>query len=352
MVRAVAVGYAYALREPESMQVIRDKYKGKLTNLEIALKDRVITRLTRQKLPQTKRKEQDTLTNLILEKAGLKDVTCFDIKTHIPILEKTLDIQIFILDHMYKNEFIYKREPRGPQIYLHLHQNHFDVITSLIRFFNTKYFCTMCFTPYQHRQTHSCKDHCIVCKKSGCEITDDRITCRDCHMVCRSLKCSLIHKDPYMYKIGKLNGQSPAPCDFFWRCTTCMSVIKVSERKPSEHRCTEYKCKMCSEYVLGQHRCYIRAQSVSNKPFKYIHFDFECMQDEIISCKEGYTPSVCQNWERDVCGTISQDGQTMNCDKGYNTRCTKCNTPYCGNYGHTPNLVISHSAHVHTMYGS
>ena len=100
---------------------------------------------------------------------------------------------------------------------------------------------------------------------------------------------------------------------------------------------------MCSEYVLGQHRCYIRAQSVSDKPFKNIHFDFECMQDKIISCKEGYTPSVCQNCKRDVCGTISQDGQTMNCDKGYNPHCTKCETPYCGNYGHTPNLVISHS---------
>ena len=103
MVRAVAVGYAYALREPQSMQVFRDKYKGKLTNLEIALKYRVITRDTRKKLTEPKRKEQDTLTNLILEKAGLKDFTCFDIKTHNPILEKTLDIQIFILDHMYKN---------------------------------------------------------------------------------------------------------------------------------------------------------------------------------------------------------------------------------------------------------
>ena len=182
------------------MQVIRDKYKGKLTNLEIALKDRVITRRTRQKLTEPKRKEQDTLTNIILEKAGLKDVTCFYIKTHTPILEKTLDIQIFILDHMYKNEFINK-EPRGTQIYWHLRQNHFDVITSLTEFFNTNYFCTMCFTPYQHRQTHSCKDHCIVCKKSGCEITDDRMTCRDCHMECRSLKCFLIHEDPYMYKI-------------------------------------------------------------------------------------------------------------------------------------------------------
>ena len=115
-------------------------YKGKLTNLEIALKDCVITRRTRQKLTEPIRNEQDTLTNLILEKAGLKAVTCFDIKTHIPILEKTLDIQIFILDHMYKYKFIYKGEPRGTQIYLHLRQNHFDVITSLTGFFNTDYF--------------------------------------------------------------------------------------------------------------------------------------------------------------------------------------------------------------------
>ena len=283
------------------------------------------------------------MTNLILEKAGLKDVICFDIKTHIPILEKTLDIQIFLLDHMYKNEFIHEGEPRGTQIYLHLRQNYFDVVTSLTGLFNTDYFCTMCFTPYNHRQKHSCKDHCIVCKKSGCEITDDRMTWRDCHMKCCLLDCFDHHKKPFYYTEGKIERQSPTPCDSLWRCTTCMSVIKVSERKPSEHRCTEYKSKMCSEYGLGQHRCYIRAQSVSNKPFKYIHFNFECMQDEIISCKERFTSSVCQNCERDVCGTIWQDGQTMNCDKGYNPRCIKCETMVCGNYGHTPNVVISQS---------
>ena len=75
------------------------------------------------------------MPNLILEKAGLKDVTCFDIKTHIPILEKTLDIQIFILNLMYKNEFIYKGQPRGTQIYRHSCQNNFDVITLFNRIF-------------------------------------------------------------------------------------------------------------------------------------------------------------------------------------------------------------------------
>ena len=51
---------------------------------------------------------------------------------------------------------------------------------------------------------------------------------------------------------------------------------------------------------------------------------------------------MCQNCKRVVSGTISQDGQTINCAKGYNPRSTKCETPYYGNYGHTPNLVISH----------
>ena len=39
----------------------------------------------------------------------------------------------------------------------------------------------------------------------------------------------------------------------------------------------------------------------------------------------------------------------MNCDRGYNPCCTKCETSYCGNYGHTPNLGISHSRCTHCM---
>ena len=167
MIRAVAVGFAYALPEPESWQTVRARNARHITNVEIALLERVITKCTRQNLAKPNRNEQDTLVKLILEKTGLTDVNHFEIKTHIPILEKALNVHIFILDHQFKNSFVYKSDSRSIQIYLHLRKNHYDVINSLTYFFCKIYFCTMCLELYKNRQTHSCETHCIVCKRDS-----------------------------------------------------------------------------------------------------------------------------------------------------------------------------------------
>ena len=47
MIQAVAVGFAYALPEPESWQAVRAQYARHITNIEISLLERVITHHTR-----------------------------------------------------------------------------------------------------------------------------------------------------------------------------------------------------------------------------------------------------------------------------------------------------------------
>ena len=185
--------------------------------------------------------------------------------------------------------------------------------------------------------------HPPPCKRDNSEKTTDCVSCSDCHMECRSLDCFDHHKKPFYYTEGQIVGQSPAPCESFWRCTLCKRTLKVPERKPSLHRCTEYHCSMCKEFVMPGHRCFMRAVDASDKSLKYIHFDFECTQEDIISCKEGYSPSVCIKCNRDVSGTISPDEQSNDCDFGYSPKCIHCNTDYCGRQGHVPTLVIAHS---------
>ena len=93
----------------------------------------------------------------------------------------------------------------------------------------------------------------------------------------------------------------------------------------------------------------MRALDACDKPFKYIHFDFECMQNDFISCSEGYTPSACIKCQRTECGTKSPEGQSNDCDFGYSPKCFRCNTDYCGRKGHVPNFVCSRSTCTHCM---
>ena len=77
----------------------------------------------------------------------------------------------------------------------------------------------------------------------------------------------------------------------------------------------------------------MRSIEVKKKTFKYINFDFESKQDDIISCKDGYMASTCIKCNRAECGQLSAEGQSQNCDFGFTPRCLRCNTPYCGRQG-------------------
>ncbi|XP_062578112.1 uncharacterized protein LOC134240005 [Saccostrea cucullata] len=75
---------------------------------------------------------------------------------------------------------------------------------------------------------------------------------------------------------------------------------------------------------------------------KWIFFDFECTQDEMIHCNEGYQPQ-----QQIICGNCNQsDCHTNPCQQGYipkkTTVCKNCHKPPCGSFRHVPNLCVVH----------
>jgi hypothetical protein len=106
------------------------------------------------------------------------------------------------------------------------------------------------------------------------------------------------------------------------------SIEKMSRK---EHVCGGTYCDVCKDFFAEGHKCYMMPEDVEyteemsveekiirevENASKFIFFDFECMQDNLVQCEMGNTP--------DIYGT-----------------CTKCLKSNCGNYEHKPNLCIA-----------
>lgn len=119
-------------------------------------------------------------------------------------------------------------------------------------------------------------------------------------------------------------------CDLYWRCLECFKVLKTEERTPQDHKCEEWLCRCCKEYVDPGHLCYIRALEAKKSNCKFIFFDIETTQNEIMSCKDGYLP-VKNN--RCNCTAINPCGKC--------SLCSNCKQSQCGKYQHKANLIIA-----------
>lgn len=86
-------------------------------------------------------------------------------------------------------------------------------------------------------------------------------------------------------------------CEAYYRCNQCSQLINRSKHK-RDHVCGETYCKTCKEYVNEDHQCYMQSAYVDQdnndkkKPIdtQYMFFDFECTQDSIVECDDGYLP--------------------------------------------------------------
>ena len=97
--------------------------------------------------------------------------------------------------------------------------------------------------------------------------------------------------------------------------------------------CAEKFCKSCQEYVNNDHLCYHRAlPPPGNVSFKYIFFDFECTQDGIMQCTEGYSAPRSKRCKD--CRPLADQCQSCK-------NCINCRTPSCGRPVHQPNLVAA-----------
>ena len=104
---------------------------------------------------------------------------------------------------------------------------------------------------------------------------DVQLSCRSCHMTCRSVTCFKEHLVPQ----GKRKESS---CDRWWKCVGCMKVLDRKVRDPKDHVCEERWCKSCKKYGFNDHMCYMRAIENKRSLPRFIFFDFECTQSDRI----------------------------------------------------------------------
>ena len=180
----------------------------------------------------------------------------------IPKFEAALDVRICVVSSALGNKFMRVPPPdslQNPLLYVyHVQQGandigHFHAISSITGVLKLPYFCQTCLKGYAHREKHACETYCIVCKTDDCLVTDESMSCRLCHMTCRSLACFARHN---MMSLERVVNKRQSLCQKWHRCKTCFKVFKTSDRPVKDHTCGEWCCSTCSQYVVGQHLCY------------------------------------------------------------------------------------------------
>jgi len=232
------------------------------------------------------RHEQETFARTLCRLTGVSTERPASLND-IPAFEDVLDVNILVISAKLGNKFVRITDnTHRKNVYLYLVNDHYHAIANISGFFLSHYFCESCLQPYDHNHRHFCATTCIVCKRDGCLETDTPLSCRRCHMTCRSLECFNRHKQNTVSK-GKNRRRSPSQCDTWWKCTTCRKTLHVEDRTPEDHLCGEYKCQSCGRYVLNDHQCYVRATPTEEEHIpKFIFFDLECTQDDVLQCEE------------------------------------------------------------------
>ena len=93
--------------------------------------------------------------------------------------------EINIISGNHNNAIIYPLKPstnnNGTPIYLYLHDNHYDVITSMPGFLSKSYFCHTCRRSYSNKLGHLCKEACKGCRSYDCVVVNADIVCNECN---------------------------------------------------------------------------------------------------------------------------------------------------------------------------
>ena len=165
--------------------------------------------------------------------------------------------QIIVVSGDHNNSIIYPPQPpdtdEKPTINLYLHDNHFDVITTLPGFLNKSYFCHRCHKAYCSTADHLCPAMCRSCRAFGCVLEGDGIVCNECDRLFKNQACYDHHKEP-------INGGGRLMCEVIRKCEKCGKVMDVRHMKDGGHICGK-KCRTCG-LILNQedinHKCYIQ----------------------------------------------------------------------------------------------
>ena len=229
--------------------------------------------------------------NVPLGPCGLNEVALFQ--------QYLTNYQIMVVSGDHNNSIIYPPQSSGtdekPALILYLHDNHFDVITTIPGFLCRSYFCFRCHKSYDHTTDHLCSAMCRSCRGFGCVIEGEGMACSECNRLFKSQSCYDRHKNE------PINGGGRTVCQVIRECEKCGKSMDIRHMKPGGHICGR-KCRTCG-LILNEedtdHKCYIHPleQEEDSSYDHLLFFDFEATQEHGI-----HHPNLCvvHDEEREV----------------------------------------------------
>ena len=224
---------------------------------------------TDRRTQEKKAKELHAAANVPLGPCGIPEVEMFQ--------KYLAKYEINIVSGNHDNAIIYPPEPTTNNtvtpIYLYLHDNHYDVITSMPGFLSKVYFCHTCKQAYDHKFAHLCEGRCGSCGSYGCFGNVD-IECNDCNRTFKSKACYDRHKESV--------GGARSVCEGVKKCKKCGKSMEVRKLNPKGHICGR-KCSTCGVILNeeDEHKCYIQKtkQTEESQYSGLLFFDLECKQE-------------------------------------------------------------------------
>ena len=212
--------------------------------------------------------------------------------TEVQMFQKYLTCyEINIISNDHNNTIIFPSTPAKPStskvkpIYLYLHNNHYDVITTMPGFLGRSYFCHNCRRSYSCATDHLCPEMCKSCRSLNCTVKDPK-KCNQCNRMFKSNECYDRHKEPI--------GEGKSVCEAIKKCKKCGKSLSVRHLDPEKHVCGK-KCSTCGVIVNGEdtHNCYIQKPKKKDEEesqySELLFFDYECTQEE----KGIHKPNLC-----------------------------------------------------------
>ena len=139
---------------------------------------------------EKKARELHEAANVPLGPCGLPEVEQFQ--------KYLTNYEINIVSGNHDNSIIYPPKPSVTNnvtpIYLYLHDNHYDIITSMPGFLSNSYFCHKCTQPYSKKFDHVCSGMCMSCRSYDCVLIGNGLKCNECDRLFKNKACYDQHK--------------------------------------------------------------------------------------------------------------------------------------------------------------
>ena len=219
---------------------------------------------------EKKARELHEAANVPLGPCGIPEVELFQ--------KYLTNYEINIVSGNHDNSIIYPSKPSTGNdvtpIYLYLHDNHYDIITTMTGFLSTSYFCHKCNKSYSNKFDHLCDGMCKLCRSYDCVLNGNRLVCNECNRWFKNKTCYDCHKQ-------SVDGARPV-CEVIKKCEKCGKSVDVRHLNPKGHICGK-KCSTCGVVLNegSEHQCYIQ-KTEQTEESQYNHllfFDLECKQE-------------------------------------------------------------------------